>query len=159
MIIVNFTIATNPALSKSKAKVEHDFKTAKDGRLIITDEDMGDSDDEAATSGKISLKAGVTSRKRKQKNKDDEEDDLDDLIDALSGQHLKNKRKKTAHSRDDLADDDVTDTRSMSSGYQPGGRGIHRPLNMGKDEKPKKTSVQPAGSEYRAKVCTCTMYM
>ena len=103
---------------------------------------------------KITLKVDSSQKRKRKSTKDDDvTDDLDDLFDAYTGQHLKNKRKKVSRDEDD---DDVIDSKSTisSSGYQPGGKGIHRPLTTSgnAEEKPRKAPLA-AGAEFRAKAC------
>lgn len=95
-------MATKP-VDKTKKTDGGGFKTAPDGRLIITessDED-GDSDDE---------------------------DDLDELLAAYEkgGNAGKIKQKGKKRKIDDLGDSD--DEASSVPKYKAGGRGIHRPL-------------------------------
>ena len=61
-----FILATKPTEKPQAAKIKHDFKTASDGRLIITE---GSDDEEDGKIGK-----GM-----------EEEEDLEDLINALGG--------------------------------------------------------------------------
>ncbi|KAK3094601.1 hypothetical protein FSP39_003915 [Pinctada imbricata] len=119
-------IATKPNEQKrnaSKSK-EPEFKTAPDGRLIITE----DSDDEGD-----------------KKNLSDE-DDLDELLEAIekgSGATKRAKKRKV----EDMGSDNEE---ASAPKYKAGGRGIHRPL--AKAQKSTTTAEKSDyGAEYRAK--------
>ncbi|XP_052773393.1 RRP12-like protein [Mya arenaria] len=101
-------MATKPVEKKQK-KADSGFKTAPDGRLIITessDEEGGDSDDE----------------------------DIDDLLEALEKGRDTGKIKQTRKRKlDDLGDSD--DEGKAKPKYKAGGGGIHRPLDGQKQVK------------------------
>ncbi|XP_001606680.2 RRP12-like protein [Nasonia vitripennis] len=123
--------AKNPA-TKPKEK-DHGFKTAPDGRLIIGDDSDDDSGDEKTKKNKNKLPfLGSDS------DNDVDEDDAKSMKSTKSNGLTKRKRK--------LSDSAsvVSDARSLSSKYQAGGSGIHRPL------KARKKEMEP-GEEYKAK--------
>lgn len=118
---------TNPKIPVKRVK-DHSFKTAPDGRLIITDGNEKDSDTEDRSKKK---KASFFQN-------DSEEDDYEGE-DDVSVAATKNAVKKRKYSE---STSDVMSLKSQStSRYQAGGSGIHRPLKARKVE---------LGSEYRA---------
>ncbi|KMQ96335.1 rrp12-like protein [Lasius niger] len=122
---------SNPKIPMKKVK-DHDFKTASDGRLIITDGNEKDSDTE---------ERGKEKKKRASfLQNDSEEDDYEDE-DDVSVAAAKNAVKKRKYSE---SMSDVMSLKSQStSKYRAGGSGIHRPLKARKVER-------ELGSEYRA---------
>ncbi|KAL6431993.1 hypothetical protein ACFW04_007436 [Cataglyphis niger] len=119
---------TNPKIPVKRIKA-HSFKTAPDGRLIITDGNEKDSDTE--------------DRNKKKKvsflQNDSEEDDYEGGEDDASVAAAKIAGKKRKYNE---STSDVMSLKSQSmSKYQAGGSGIHRPL---------KTRKVELGSEYRA---------
>ncbi|XP_041971628.1 RRP12-like protein [Aricia agestis] len=118
---------------KSQKKKDGGFRTAPDGRLIISDEPYDDDDDdEPRPSGDIDTDTDDT---------DDEEDKkpskllkpgakrrYDDILSVKSG--------RSARSR--------ASTATVGSKYKAGGKGIHRPLGSA-------ASVVSVGSEYKSK--------
>ncbi|GAB1867081.1 RRP12-like protein [Camponotus japonicus] len=123
---------TQPGVSNPKIPVkrvkDHGFKTAPDGRLIITDGDEKDSDTEEKNKKKAPFLQD-----------DLEEDDYEDKDDISVTEKNTNKKRKYSESISD-----VMSLKSQStSKYQAGGSGIHRPLKARKVER-------ELGSEYRA---------
>ncbi|EFN82732.1 RRP12-like protein [Harpegnathos saltator] len=123
---------TQPGLPNLKVPVktekDHGFKTAPDGRLIITEDNEKDDD---------------VKDKRKKKTpfpQCDSEDDYDDKddISVITTETTSRKRKHK-----DMDSDMISMKSQSTSRYKAGGSGIHRPLKTKKVE-----SV--AGSEYRA---------
>ncbi|XP_017799417.1 PREDICTED: RRP12-like protein [Habropoda laboriosa] len=118
----------NPKGAVAKSK-NRGFKTAPDGRLIITEGNERDDEE-------------VVKRKKKSplllhSDSEDDYEDVDDIESIAAEQIMARKRK---HS-DNL---DSTSVRSGdSSKYQAGGSGIHRPLKKGKIQ-------HNPGAEYRA---------
>ncbi|XP_032675287.1 RRP12-like protein [Odontomachus brunneus] len=113
----------NPKVLVKKVK-DHDFKTAPDGRLIITDGNEKDSDTEDKKKKKTPFS---------QSDSEDDYEDKDDVSVITAGI----KRKFSD------ANSDVVSLKSQStSRYQAGGSGIHRPLKARKIER-------VPGSEYR----------
>ncbi|CAC5426030.1 RRP12 [Mytilus coruscus] len=101
--------------NKAKKSKERQYKTASDGRLIITE----DSSDE---------------EKRKGQSQMSEDEDLEDLFQAIEG--IGNKRSKK-RKIEDLGSDDE----SARPKYKTGGKGIHRPIgesDYGKEYRAKK---------------------
>ncbi|XP_070541212.1 RRP12-like protein [Ptychodera flava] len=98
-------LATNPDLesTKKKAAAKHEFKTAPDGRLIIT---MDDDDDE-----------GEETSKRKKASMDD----LDVLMEESAPAKGNRKRKLEEDSDEEVI-----------TKYKAGGSGIHRPVKVAK---------------------------
>ncbi|XP_045190399.2 RRP12-like protein [Mercenaria mercenaria] len=114
-------MATKPVEKKPK-KADSGFKTAPDGRLIITES----SDDEGG---------------------DSEDEDIDELLEALEKGRDTGKIKQTKKRKiEDLGGSD--DETSSPPKYRAGGSGIHRPLN--KQDKPDRKPAQ-YGSEYKSK--------
>ncbi|XP_060581938.1 RRP12-like protein [Ruditapes philippinarum] len=113
-------MATKPVEKKEK-KMDSGFKTAPDGRLIITES----SDDEGGNS---------------------EDEDIDELLEALEKGRDSGKIKQTRKRKiEDLGGSD--DETSSPPKYRAGGGGIHRPLN--KQDKPARKPQ--FGSEYKSK--------
>ncbi|XP_052226276.1 RRP12-like protein isoform X6 [Dreissena polymorpha] len=114
-------MATKP-IEKKKAQADSGFKTAPDGRLIITESSEDEAGDES-----------------------DDNDDIIELLDALekgrdTGKIKQNKKRKL----EDLGGSD--DEGASPNKYKAGGGGIHRDLDQ------KKPFRKPApGAEYRAK--------
>lgn len=71
-----YFVATKPSESSKPQSIKHDFKTAPDGRLIIS---MGADEDSAND------KAGGKKRKNVRKDDKDDIEDIDDLLEALGG--------------------------------------------------------------------------
>jgi len=126
--------ATKPgeknALLKSNKSKNQRFKTAPDGRLIITD--LLDEDDEPRKSKKLQLVS-------------DSEDDYDSdgtksVQSRLSQINISRKRKLSVSSGSEPA-----------LKYQAGGSGIHRPIGTGKQKTKKNKTEVKTGAEYRAK--------
>lgn len=118
---------SNPKIPEKKVK-DYGFKTAPDGRLIITDGDEKDSDTEEKNKKKAPFLQDNL-----------EEDDYEDKDDISVAEKNTNKKRKYSES---IAD--VMSLKSQStSKYQAGGSGIHRPLKARKVER-------ELGSEYRA---------
>lgn len=114
-------MATKP-VEKTQKKSDSGFKTAPDGRLIITES----SDDEGD---------------------DSEDEDIDELLEALEKGRDSGKIKQTKKRK--LEDLGASDDEGQSPPkYKAGGGGIHRPL--GKQEKPTRKSVE-YGGEYKSK--------
>ncbi|XP_047032780.1 RRP12-like protein [Helicoverpa zea] len=121
---------------KALKKKDGGFKTAPDGRLIITDDAFGDDgDDEPRPSGDIDTDTDDT-------DAEDEEDKkpskllkpgakrrYDDILSVKSG--------KSGRSR--------ASTVTVGSKYRAGGKGIHRPLGSAA------SVASGAGTEYRSK--------
>lgn len=121
---------TNPTISVKKAK-DHGFKTAPDGRLIITDDNERDSDTEERSKKKKAFLQNDS-------EEDDYNDDDDGGISVASAKNISRKRKYSESMSD------VMSLKSQStSKYRAGGSGIHRPLKAKKVER-------EHGSEYRA---------
>ncbi|ELU03860.1 hypothetical protein CAPTEDRAFT_226490 [Capitella teleta] len=98
-------LASKPLTEREMGRsssVKHNFKTAADGRFIITDDP---SDDEGGAKGG-----------------DDVIDDVDELMDAM-GHYSKKARKRKLSDSNDAVDDEDAPNR-----YQAGGKGIHRKL-------------------------------
>nr|XP_033324952.1 RRP12-like protein [Megalopta genalis] len=119
------SLRSNAARSKTK---DRGFKTASDGRLIITVDH--ERDDEVTN---------IKKRKTPFLHSDSEDDyeDVDDAESAATTQAMGRKRKYTD------SFDNVSAKSSTTSKYQAGGSGIHRPL---KKDKVKHTP----GMEYKA---------
>lgn len=120
-------LATKPT-ENSKVKLkskESEFKTAPDGRLIITE-----SSDEEDIKGKGRAMS-------------EDEDDLEDLFEALEGGTKSKKAKK--RKLEDLGSDDEGD--QITPKYKAGGSGIHRPVG----KVAKTDRKQEYGAEYKAK--------
>ncbi|XP_048746321.2 RRP12-like protein isoform X2 [Ostrea edulis] len=98
-------LATKPEEKREQKKKGVEFKTAPDGRLIITES----SDDEGP------VKMG------------EDEDDLEDLLQAIE-QGAGNMKKAKKRKVEDLGSDDE----GPSPKYKAGGGGIHRPLAKAK---------------------------
>ncbi|KAL4231185.1 pre-rRNA processing protein [Mactra antiquata] len=114
-------MATKPIEKKTK-KVDSGFKTAPDGRLIITES----SDDEGG---------------------DSEDEDIDELLEALEKGRDTGKIKQTKKRKiEDLGGSDDED--SSPKKYKAGGKGIHRPLNQ--PDKPSNKPAE-YGAEYKSK--------
>jgi len=103
------------------------FKTAADGRLIITQEE----DEENKPKRKGAATAGS------------DDDDRDDLIAAYEGINKKKGKKR----KSTTVDDDDSDDDAKGASYKAGGSGIHRP--MAKAKRSKTDSV--VGHEYQSK--------
>ncbi|KAG7200816.1 hypothetical protein KM043_003187 [Ampulex compressa] len=113
--------------STGKKQKDRGFKTAPDGRIIITDNER---DEDTKTKKKKGLQLHSDSE-------DDYEEEADDQSVAAPSTTLR-KRKHSETS-------DTASTKSKStSKYQAGGSGIHRPL------KTSKTDYVVPGSEYSA---------
>ncbi|XP_076241511.1 RRP12-like protein isoform X2 [Calliopsis andreniformis] len=117
----------NETISNQK---DRGFKTAPDGRLIITE--SNEKDDEV-------------SNKRKRKvpflhsdSEDDYYEEEDDTLSMVTAQPTNRKRKHSDNF------DNVSVKSAATSKYQAGGSGIHRPLKKAKAE-------QLPGAEYKAK--------
>ncbi|CAK1541827.1 unnamed protein product [Leptosia nina] len=129
--------ATDPKQKKSieekkQKKKDGSFRTAADGRLIITDEDFADDDDERKPSGDIDPDTDDTDDEREEKPskllKTGAKRRYDDILSVKSG--------KTNRSR--------APTATVASKYKAGGKGIHRPLDAA-------ASATSVGTEYRSK--------
>ncbi|XP_076547072.1 RRP12-like protein [Osmia lignaria lignaria] len=120
--------ALNPNTSVTRSK-DRGFKTAPDGRLIITIDN--EKDDEAQVRKK---------RKASFLHSDSEEDyvDVDDDIQCITTLHPDDRKHKSSENSDN-----ISLKSSATSKYKAGGSGIHRPLKRGKFE-------QSPGIEYRA---------
>ncbi|KZC03741.1 RRP12-like protein [Dufourea novaeangliae] len=118
----------NPKAAELKTK-DRGFKTAADGRLIITDDNGIDKDVETKKKRKIPFPLHS-----------DSEDDYENEEDAQSTVTEQGMVRKRTHSNNS---DNVNVKSSATSRYQAGGSGIHRPL---KKRKPN----QMPGMEYRA---------
>ncbi|XP_033220095.1 RRP12-like protein [Belonocnema kinseyi] len=122
------TSGANPVKEKSK---DIAFKTAPDGRLIITDDKDDESDD------------GDEGKKKKKKlsflgtDEDDYEVDEDDTKSVKSTKSTKKRKHSESGSL-------YSEAVSASSKYRAGGSGIHRPVKTTKTEK-------DTGAEYRGK--------
>nr|XP_003701407.1 PREDICTED: RRP12-like protein [Megachile rotundata] len=123
---------TQPRVFNSNKSVvtskDRGFKTAPDGRLIITEDN--EKDDEAEV-------------KRKKKTPflhSDTEDDYedDDDIKSTIALHASNRKRKLSENSDN-----ISVYSSATSKYKAGGSGIHRTLKKGKTEK-------VPGLEYKA---------
>ncbi|XP_052739088.1 RRP12-like protein [Bicyclus anynana] len=132
--------ATNPAQKKrlpeeKKAKKDGGFRTAPDGRLIISDELADDDDnDEPRPSGDVDSDTDDTDNEAEESKpskllKPGAKRRYDDILSIKSGRSTRSRAS----------------TVTVGSKYQAGGRGIHRPLGSA-------ASVSSAiGSEYRSK--------
>lgn len=117
--------------SKATAKkvVDHGFKIAADGRLIIAEGNEKDDDVE------------VKKKKKAPFLHSDSEDDYeeDDDVQSIMTTQVTGRKRKPSD-----AVDNISLKSYASSKYQAGGSGIHRPLKKARTE-------QAPGSEYRAR--------
>ncbi|XP_013167827.1 PREDICTED: RRP12-like protein [Papilio xuthus] len=113
---------------KAQKKKAGGFKTAADGRLIISD-DVSDDEEEPRPSGDIDTDTDDTDNEADDKPskllKPGNKRRYDDILSIKSGRSIRSKA-------------------STASKYKAGGKGIHRPLGSG-------ASVTSAGTEYRSK--------
>ncbi|EZA47728.1 RRP12-like protein [Ooceraea biroi] len=130
---------TQPGVSNPKSPVkkvkDYGFKTAPDGRLIITDDNDRDSDVEKTNKKK--RKASFL-----QSDSEDDNADEDDASIVTAARTAGVKRAKHSESVSDV----MSLKSQTTSKYQAGGSGIHRPLRAKKEKRKERVP----GSEYRA---------
>ncbi|XP_050552720.1 RRP12-like protein [Spodoptera frugiperda] len=121
---------------KAQKKKDGGFKTAPDGRLIITDDafDNDDDDDTPRPSGDIDTDTDDTDAEEEESKpskllKPGAKRRYDDILSLKSGRSSRSRAS----------------TVTVGSKYKAGGKGIHRPLGSAA------SVASGAGSEYRAK--------
>lgn len=153
------TSANGLKTSKQTKKAENrGFKTSEDGKLIITEMDSNDEDDEGKRKPKTSRRIPTISD-----SESDEDMDADgDAKSTRSGVTAKGRKRKLSNS-----DAQSTTTTGPANKYKAGGSGIHRPVGKAmsvksgvstktaqtaKTHKSKKSTTSTSyGAEYRSK--------